>query len=353
MADETVAAATSAAVEAPAAAQAPTQFDSWDEDGTPVISKKTEASTSTEKSAEAESADTSKETKPEDAADSAAKKTQENRRKPDAEARIKELTAREKQANEREKQSNTRVKMLEKQLEEAGAPKETKAAEPSTARQNEQKPATPEPTRPKPTLSEKLPDGTAKYASYDDFQEALIDWKVEQRQAAQQREQQVVQQQQAIGKHIEEARGRYPDFDSVANPLIHEMLQPDIPREVFAVMNDSPVLADLLYTIGGTEASKADFLEACRTNPGKAIRVALLMEQEIAKELGKGKTTETKAATGKTDSATTTTVRAPKPPSEVGGRGAVGEDAATAAAKAGDFSAFSAEQNRRALASRR
>jgi hypothetical protein len=130
------------------------------------------------------------------------------------------------------------------------------------------------------------------------------------------------------------------------------MLKPDMPREVFAVINDSPVLADLLYTIGGTEASKADFLEACRTNPGKALRVALLMEQEIAKELGTGK--GKKAGEGETEATPAPPKpRAPKPPAEVGGRGAPGEDALISAAKAGSFRDFDAEQTRRALASRR
>ena len=340
MAEEVVAQATSAATETHAAPKF-TQFDSWDEDGTPVISKK--ADSPKENAADPESANTSKETKSDDAADSGAKKTQENHRKPAAEARIRELTA--------------RTKQLEKDLLEArlpGVAKETKNAEPSTARQTEQRPAIQDATRPKPMNGDKLPDGKPKFATYEDFVEDLADWKAEQRMATQQREQQFAQQRQTLSKHLEEARGRYTDFDSVAKPLIQEMLQPDIAREVFAVINDSPVLADLLYTIGGTEASKNDFLDACRTNPGKALRVALLMEQEIVRELAKGKTVATKGTEGnqRTEPATTQ-VRAPKPPTEVGGRGTPGEDVLLSAAKAGDFRAFSAEQNRRALASRR
>lgn len=335
MAEETVVAATSAAaVEAPKV----TQFDGWDEDGSPVVSKKAEPVKEEQPDgAESAAADTSKETKSEDAADSAAKPKQETRRKPEAEARIKELAADKKR--------------LEKELEEARKPKETKA-ESSPARQNEQKPAQPEATRPKPTLGDKDAEGKAKYGSYEAFQEDLTDWKVEQKLAVREREQQTQQAVQSLGKQLEEARGRYTDFDSVAQPLIQELYKPDISPQVIAVMNDSPVLTDLLYTIGGTEASKADFLNDCRTNPAKALRKALLIEQEIVKELGKGKVGEKKD--GETEvTPAAPKPRAPKPPAEVGGRGAPGEDALIAAARSNNFRLFDAEQTKRALASRR
>ncbi len=334
---ETVVAESSAASAAEATGTPKiTNFDGWDEDGEPIVTEKAPKA----EEAEAAAADTSKETKAEDAARSAANKKQESHRKPDAEARIKELAA--------------RTKQLEKDLEEARKPKETKAAESSTAKAAEEKPGTIQPTRTKPTLADKGPDGKPKYASYEEWQEDLTDWKVEQRFAAQQREQQMAAQQQTLGKHLEEARGRYEDFDSVTKPFLSDLLKPDVSREVFAVMNDSPVLADLLYTIGGTEASKADFLEAARTNPGKALRVALLVEQEIVKELAKGKGAENKSARGEGETTPAATKpRAPKPPSEVGGRGASGEDALISAAKSGDFRSFDAEQTRRAMALRR
>lgn len=334
MAEETAVAAPSAAVvEAPQF----TQFDGWDGDGNPVVSKKAE----TPKPEGADSAaaeETPTEGKPE--AESGKKPPQETRRKPDAEARIKELAADKKR--------------LEKELEDARKPKETKPAESSTARQTEEKPAAQPETRPKPKLDDKAPDGKQKYANYEEHQEALMDWKVEQKLAAREREQQQQQQVQSLGKQLEEARGRYTDFDSVTKPLIQDLMKPEIPREVFAVINGSAVLADLLYTIGGTEATKADFLDACRTDLGKALRVVLLVEQEVAKELGKGKGTEKKAGEGEAETtAVAPKPRAPKPPAEVGGRGAPGEDALITAAKENNFRAFDAEQTKRALASRR
>ncbi len=331
MAEETVVAESSAAAAAPKF----TQYDGWDDEGNPVVSKKVSP---TPENADAAAADTSKEMETDDAADSAAKKTQETHRKPGAEARIKELT--------------TRARQLERELEEARKPKETKA-DSSPARQTEQKPAEVEATRPKPTNLDKGADGKPKYASYEDFVEDLADWKAGQRIANQQREQQANTQRQALARQLEEARARYQDFDPVTKPLIQDLLKPEVSREVFAVINDSPVLADLLYTIGGTEATKADFLEACRSNPGKALRVALLMEQEIVKELGKGKAAKTDGEGEGKKGPAAVQPRAPKPPAEVGGRGATAEDALISAAKTGDFRSFDAEQSRRALASRR
>lgn len=335
MADEqTVGAASSAAEE-----QKVTQFDSWDEDGNPVATKKQNSPTPAV--ADSASADAQKDAKSDDAADSAAKKQQEKTRKPDVEARFKKLTDDHKDE----------VARLQRELDEARKPKETQA-DSSPARQAGKDSAEPQPTRPRPTLEDKGPDGKPKYPKYEDYIEGLSDWKFEQALAKQQMEERTAQQRQTMGKQLEEARGRYMDFDSVTKPLVQDLMKPEMSREVLAVVSDSPVLADLLYTIGGSEASKADFLEACRVNPGKALRVALLMEQEIVKELGKGKAADRKS--GEAEPAPVNLKpRAPKPPAEVGGRGTPGEDVLQSAAKAGNFRAFEAEQTRRALAARR
>jgi hypothetical protein len=276
MPDETVAAESSAAAAAaPEAAAEPkfTEFDGWDEDGTPVVRQKPEGAQ--KKPDGADSATAAGEKKgTDDAADSAAKKTQEKTRKPDVEQRFKKLT----------EDHKAEVARLQRELEEARKPKETKA-DSSTARQTEQKPAEPAATRPKPTFTEKGADGKAKYTSYEDFVEDLADWKTEQRMAAQERERQTAELNQAVGKRLQEARDRYEDFDTKAKPIFLELMKPDMPPEVIGVLDKSPVLPDVLYTLGGTEAVKNDFLDACRTDPAKALRVALLVEQEIVKEL--------------------------------------------------------------------
>lgn len=328
MAEETAVAAPSAAPESPKF----TQFDGWDSEGNPTLSKPPKAAPAP--------ADKPKEATPDDAPDSAGKKTQEqqrNKRRPDVEERFKSLT--------------DENKKLKAELEEARRPKETKA-EPSPA-----KPAEPRNYGDwrkafKPT------EWTAKYieehkdATWEDAQAALADHMADKREEFRTLEQQTNQRLQTVGQKLAEARTRYQDFDSVAAPVIQDLLKPGVSPQVFDILNDSPVLADVLYVIGGTEKSRTDFLEAAKSNPSKAARIALLIEQEVVAELKKGKTAIEKAET-KEDAPVIPKPRAPKPPSEVGGRGAVQEDSLISAAKAGDFRSFEAEQTRRALASRR
>lgn len=283
------------------------------------------------KTADPAPADTSKETASVTAPAPEPGKSQESRRKPDAEARIRELS-----------EENRRVKA---ELEEARKPK---SADPAPAKPTQQV------TRPKPTVEDKGPDGKPKYGTYEEYVEELADWKAEQRIAAREREQSVAQQATALSKQLEEARTRYENYDTVTAPVIQDLLKPDVPKEVFALLNDSPVLADLLYTIGGTEASKAGFLKACRETPGKALRVILLMEQKIMAALSNG----TKPATERNESGQFVAAKpaieapakrgpesAPPPPIEIGHRGPQPKDEAERAlseAQKGSPAAFTA-----------
>lgn len=285
-------------------------------------------------------ADTSKETLS-DAPDPEPESKQESRRKPGAEARIAELTA--------------KTRQLEKDLEEARKPKEAKA-DPPPARQ-------PEHTRPKPKPEDQA-DGNPKYAVYEDYIEDLADWKAEQRMATRDREQAQAKQLESTTQKLNEARTRYEDYDSKAMPVVQELLKDGVSREVFSVLNDSPVLADLLYTIGGSEDTKVAFLKDCRDNPGKALRVALLMEQDIVKELGKGSAERNDKGQFTPKVEVETPVKrgpgsAAKPPIEIGNRGAgSGDDYAQAlsdldSGKPGAFQRLKALDDARELRARR
>lgn len=270
----------------------------------------------TPKPADTASADTSKETTADDAGSSAAKDTQEqqrNRRRPDVEARFKHYS--------------DRIEALERELEQARRPKETKA---------DSSPAKPAaPTNYQDWRKGFKPaEWTAQYikdnpqASWEDAQASLADYMADVRDQYRSVEQQITQQRQTVGQKLNEARERYQDFDSVATPVLQDMLKPDISREVFNVINDSPVLADLLYVIGGTDASKQDFLDACRSNPSKALRMALLMENEIVRERGKAKDQPRtgKGQFTKPDKVDLTPAKrgpenTPAPPIEIGHRG--------------------------------
>jgi hypothetical protein len=93
----------------------------------------------------------------------------------------------------------------------------------------------------------------------------------------------------------------------------------------------------------------ADLIQTAKTNPALAIRKIVLTEHLIQQELDKAAKVakvETKAPDSE-KTAPEPKPRAPKPPAEVGGRGAASEDAAVSAARNGNFAAFEAEMSRK------
>lgn len=296
MAEQTAVAAPSAA-EAPQTIEIPksgsAEYAEWRFSG-----KLPEKATSTQ--AESSPADTPKETAPEDAADSAATKTQEPKRKRDfgAEARIKELT--------------DELKLVRRELEESRRPTQTQA-ESSPARQQQQY------TRPKPTVEDKNQDGTAKFKTYEDYVEELADWKAEQRWSQQMREQQQQAQQREIASKVSEARERYENFDQVIKPALGAIVSdPQISPSVKGMLNDSPVLPDLIFTIASDPKELARFTEMAQTQPGKALRyiakVESLIEEEFAAPKTAPKPKEAPPAKPGPESA-------PEPPIDIGHRG--------------------------------
>lgn len=328
-------------VAAPSAAAEPkfTQFDGWDDEGTPVVTKKSEAPP---KRAATAAADASKETvsgseKTETApATEAGKTTQETRRKPGAEARIGELSA-----------ENKRLKT---ELEEAKKPKTTQA-DSSPAKPAQTRAETP--TRPKPTLQDKNPDGTPLYKSYEEFNEGVTDWKVEQRMAAYQAEQARGESSRRFTDAMSQAREAYADFDSVAEPMAAQVNELIADAKVDVTLKKALFDKDvvhILYALGKDPDIAEKFGKLARTDPAEAIFVWKSLKASVKKELAKAPA----AAEGESKTPPASTKpRAPKPPSEVGGRGAAGEDALISAAKANDFRTFEAEQTRRVLALRR
>lgn len=203
-------------------------------------------------------------------------------------------------------------------------------------------------TRAKPTLEDKSADGkTLKYATYEDFVEDLADWRAEQRWAQSQAQQAQQIQQREVAAKVSDAKTRYADFDQKSVPFVKSFVEDGaIPFAVKAVVSQSEVWPDLVYTIASDQKESAHFLEMARTDWGKAIRYVALTESLIREEL--------ESAGKKTAPATQTPAKtqtaAPKPPSEVGGRSAAPPDALESAAKANDFRSFKTEANRRDLA---
>ena len=202
-------------------------------------------------------------------------------------------------------------------------------------------------TRPKPKPEGMNQDGKP-YESYEEYVEDLADWSGEQKLAKWQRD----QQQQAMAKElnakIAEAKTRYPNYDEVIEPAVDAILgDKDVVGVVKAMLNESEILPDLMFTIGSKPEDLAHFVKMAKNDPGKALRYIALTESLIREELeGKTAPPADKVVTPPAKPQT----QAPKPPAEVGGRGNTPPDALVAAAQANDFRSFKAELNRRSLA---
>ena len=193
----------------------------------------------------------------------------------------------------------------------------------------------------------------------EEFEAAQEKWESHLKsQAAQefQRKQQEAAAAEQMKAQIEDAKTRYSDFETVIAPAVEQLLGQanDIPVVVQQAVNRTPHLTDVMYVLGGDQKALNDFIATAKADPIAAIQKLFFLEQEVSKELGKGKAAksgEAEAGAGdeKKETPVETKPRAPKPPSEVGGRGTTSEDALVAAARANNFSDFEKEQTRRLL----
>jgi hypothetical protein len=344
----------------------PAQLEQWNKDGSiPRLPKSADSATAADKK-ETTKPDSStgagKDKTADTASDSATdKKQQPHIRTPeDTEKRFKEIL-------DDNKSLRARLESLER-----GKPSEMRDAKQAS------QPAPEVKTPPlKKFLEEFFAKAENKGKAYEDGVEAwqgARDAEV-QKNLEQKVRQQIAEEaaQQRLSSSVEEAKKRYPEYEARVQPAVHAIASDQqIPMPVKAVLNDSPVFVDLLYVLAEPTAL-ADFIRTAKSNPAAAIRKIVLTEQlviaELAKASGKdaaaaddksgdgagdGKTRDASgkfvSSDGKKDAAAETKPRAPKPPAEVGGRGASSEDAATAAARSGNFAAFEAEQNRKARA---
>lgn len=211
-------------------------------------------------------------------------------------------------------------------------------------------------------------------ATYEDFIRASGKhegvWAARQEIAADHQRKQQAEAQKEFDTRIAEAKTRYADFEVRIQPAIQQISnEKEIPYAVRAVINESPCFVDLMYVLAEPKAL-ADVIQSAKTNPAAAIRKIVLTEQLVMAELAKAKTGKDgaraagEAAAGRDASgkfvssekpdavAAEPKPRAPKPPSEVGGRGTASEDALRTAAAAGNFKDFEAEEWRRKKASR-
>ena len=300
---------------------APAIADGWDESGTPIVTKKPEPPKKEEPAASAPPAKT---VKPDKSAESgAANQEQKTKGKLTRDERISQLTADRKAAEDRAKDLEERLRKLE------SAAQPTPKAEPAKAKEP--------PKRPNPFTwkgtQEEFDTAMDEYEQYRDGQVA----------ARTRQEQAQLEVQKSMAEMLKQAAAKHPDAKDKITEANSEIMAESVPMYVKAFVNDSEVLGELLYTLADP-TTRNNLLEVAKTNPGKALRVLRDMELDIQKALSKPEVVkpEEKAPEQKP--------RAPKPPSEVGGRGAATEDADKSAARDGNFAAFDAEQRRKRFA---
>ncbi len=295
--------------------------DNWDANGTPIVTKKIEPPKTEEPAA---SATPAKKVEPEKSAEpGAATKEPKPKAKPTAEARIAELTAERKAAEDRAKDLEERLRNLEAA---AKPPAKTEAAKPKEP-----------PKRPNPfTWKGTQEEFDAAMDEYEQYRDSQVAARTRQEQAQS-------EAQKSMAEMLKQASTKHPDAAEKIKSATTEIMADSVPLFVKAFVNDSEVLGELLYTLADQD-TRTKLLETAKTNPGKALRVLRDMELDIEKALAKP---EPKEEAKPKEEAPEPKPRAPKPPSEIGGRGASTEAADVAAAKDGNFAAFEAEQRRK------
>lgn len=199
--------------------------------------------------------------------------------------------------------ADERIAQLEATIDKIrkGSGKETPKADPAPA---------------KPELKTEQPKAD-DFETHEAFEEAMLDWKLDQREAKKASEQRVAASEKEINAKVEEARERYENFDEVIQPAANEIYSDkDIPGAVKQMIGDSEMIGDLVFTIAG---DLKGFIKMAKETPGKALRYIALTESLIAQEL-EGKTQEPPEVPAKPKT------QAPKPPAEAGGRAATPPD---------------------------
>jgi hypothetical protein len=292
--------------------------DNWDENGRPIVTKKAEPP-KTEEPAASETPASKAKPEEKSAEPGAAKQEPKPKAKPSAEERISQLTAERKAAEDRAKDLEERIRNLE-------------AAAKPPAKTGPAKPKEP-PKRPNPFTWKGTPEEyEAALEEYEQHRDSQVAART--RQELQQSE-----AQKSMGEMLKQATAKHPDAEQKIKSATTEIMT-KAPQYVQAFVNDSEVLGDLLYTLAD-QTTLNNLLETAKTNPGKALRVLRDMELDIQKDLSKPPEAKSEEKVPEPKP------RAPKPPSEVGGRGAATEDAAVAAARDGKFSDFDAEMSRK------
>lgn len=220
-----------------------------------------------------------------------------------------------------------RIAQLESTIEKIKAGAGLNKPKPAESAPAQSEPVAPQFTRPKPTSDDKNPDGSSKYATHEEFEDAKLDWMFEQKEVKKASEAREAAQISALDAKIEKARSRYENLDEVVTPAADAIIKDSaISPVIKQMLYDSEITPDLIFTLASNKEEFSSFLKMAKENPGKAIRYVALTESLIAQEL------EAKAAPVVEPAKPRT--QAPKPPAEAGGRAATPPDSMQAALEA-------------------
>ena len=226
--------------------------------------------------------------------------------------KLRELAA----ENDRLKAQPAKGKAAEPEIEEVEAPVK---AEVKTVK-----------SAPRPKSTDLDAQGKAKYADWEAYEDALLEWntervlaKVEEGQTKRERERTIAAQntkiEQSWAKRTDEARKLHEDFDEVA-------LDPEGPGKhisrgsvVDQWILESDHGAEILYHFGN---NLADLLRYGKLSPVQAARELTKLEAKLTK--GSTQDDSDSPSNPKNDEVKVT--RAPRPASVVGGRGSAAVD---------------------------
>jgi hypothetical protein len=255
---------------------------------------------------------------PEKTAEETEAEEPENASESESEEEVQEQPHKVSPAEKRIKQLLADKKDLERRLAEAAKPTQSDS---STAQAHQQPPQNfPEWQKAfKPSAWIEEYAKANPEASYEDANFAMAVYVSDVRDQFKTFEQQNQAQKEALESAVNDAKERYEDFDEIKDEFLGKVLsdkgQPLIPPPVLSIINDSPLMTDVLYTIGSDAGELDKFVKMARQNPNQAIRyvarVESLIEEEFAKQAGKG------TSSGQAPEKQQT--KAPKPPSPVGG----------------------------------
>ena len=204
-------------------------------------------------------------------------------------------------------------------------------------------------------------DDADKYeTAMDKYEEDLAEFKATQAVKKYQVEEMKSKTHNELAVKLTEAKTRYgEEAHGVILKSVGDILSDTkISSAVKVLLNESPVLVDLLYVMGSDEKELSAFIDDARLNPGAAIRKAVLLERLVMDELSKS-VKPPKAGSESSDEEAVQlesklpgkkSIKTPPPPDEVSGTKGSLPDEAESAFASGKFAQFRDAQNRKDLA---